>query len=113
MKKMARWNFRRDRMLARTATAPGRVLRKRKSFRDCQIQNLDKFRRYTKIRGGGYQLIRVEAEENVTDQEDRTHKGRTEHERLEPGKNTMRERTVEKQMFQGLQWSTTEAGEGD
>ncbi|PFX12827.1 hypothetical protein AWC38_SpisGene23148 [Stylophora pistillata] len=27
-----------------TATAPGRVLRKQKSFRDCQIQNLDRLR---------------------------------------------------------------------
>ncbi|PFX15061.1 hypothetical protein AWC38_SpisGene20735 [Stylophora pistillata] len=33
-----------------TATAPGRVLRKRKSFRDCQIQNLDRLRRHVRGR---------------------------------------------------------------
>ena len=51
MKKMGRWNLKRDFTLAITAAAPGRTARKRKSLRDCQMKYLQRFNKYTKTRG--------------------------------------------------------------
>lgn len=49
---------------------------------------------------GDNQLIRAEAEENMSTKKSRTHKGKIEQQRLEPGENTLSKGTVKEQMLQ-------------
>ena len=63
--------------------------------------------------GGDNQLVRAEAEENMTIKKSRTHERKTEQQRLEPGENTLSKGTVKEQMLQRLNRRPTKTRGGN
>ena len=73
-----------------------------KVFTELPDKILTKVQQIHKNTGGDNQLVGAEAKKNMSTKKSRAHERKTEHQRLEPGENTLSKGTEKKQMLRRL-----------
>ena len=74
---------------------------------------LTKVQQIHKNTGGDNQLVRAEAKKNMSTKKSRIHERKAEHQRLEPGENTLSKGTEKEQMLQRFHGRPTKTRGGN
>lgn len=109
LKCRGRWKQTQVLTFSLTEAAPGRISRKQKSFRACQMKNLQTLRMYAKIRWTTNNLSEWKPK-RAWQQTKEGARGEEINTKDKPRKNTMSKRIVEEQILKGPRDQTTKAG---